>query len=311
MIQSNYIAYVQTKRITDWKRIVLTKDSISFLYGSSDRNVFAKIPENAVLWIIESKPKRPPSLVAKLDIANIRLIDEVIEEDRDKFRHYKAFKWIAICKNTSVFYGYNNIENELLNLYFESAKKPKWKLSDQKSWDARLGRKMMAPRRISTAEYIKNPVFQKFRQKNKPGVFISWKWKNNDQGKIRELAYQLADEGYIVWLDILALPKSKALEIVASDSKKLERLLEYGYTNSDYLLAIDSQEYGIKSENSQKNWTLREWTGEISENKKMKRILVKSNQNINNRFSDEADFIIERNEVDEIVKRLKEIDENN
>ena len=76
MVQSQYISYVQTKRITDWKRLVITKGKLTFLYGSNDPNVFAKITTNSILWVIESQPQRPPSLVAKLEIKEIKLLEK-------------------------------------------------------------------------------------------------------------------------------------------------------------------------------------------------------------------------------------------
>ena len=307
MIESQYISYVQTKRITDWKRLVITKGKLTFLYGSRDSNIFAKITTNSILWIIESQPQRPPSLIAKLEIKAIKLLEEVIDTDSSKFRHYKEFTWIAICKKTSVFFGYNNIENELLNVYFENSKGLKWRLSNETSWHSDFGRKLQGPRKISKSEYEKNPVFNDYIHNRKTSIFISWKWKDNNYKWIKDLAYKLSDAGYLIWLDVLVLPKSKALKIVESDSKKLEKLLKYGYANSNYLLAIDSHDYGVKSITSQKNWTLREWQGKLAKKNNLKRILIKSSIKIKSKFIDDSDFVIENNEINGIVEEFKKI----
>lgn len=307
-MKSQYLSYVQTKRITDWKRLVITKGNLIFLYGSNDSKIFAKIPSNSILWIIESHPQRPPSLVAKLNVASIQLLEEVLDTDPEKFRHYKEFKWIALCKKTSVFFGYNNVENELSNLYFENSIGIQWKLGNQAFWSSDFGRKLQGTKRISNSAYAKNPVFNKYVQHEKPSIFMSWKWKDTSYEWIKELAYKLSDAGYIIWLDILVLPRSKALNIVASDSKKLEKLLKYGYSHSEYLLAIDSANYGIKSRNSQKNWTLREWNGKLAAKNIFKKILVKSSSKKKSPFMNEADFVIEKNDINGINEAFQIID---
>ena len=75
------------------------------------------------------------------------------------------------------------------------------------------------------------------------------------------LAYALAGSGFMPWVDLLALPRSKALRKVQEDEEKLESLLRYGYRRCFGVIGVETVNYGTQSEGSDENWTLREWQG--------------------------------------------------
>ena len=67
---SDLIAYVQSAKLTDWKRIAMKfawDDRPCFIYGSDDDRQFEEYAKGgATLWVIESHPDAPPSLVARI-----------------------------------------------------------------------------------------------------------------------------------------------------------------------------------------------------------------------------------------------------
>ena len=106
-------------------------------------------------------------------------------------------------------------------------------------------------------------------------VFISWKWCDNIKEWVKSLAYALAENGFMPWLDLLALPRARALKKVQEDEEKLERLLRYGYQRCLGVIGVESANYGIQSDGSDKNWTLREWEGALVPERPLARIVYR------------------------------------
>jgi hypothetical protein len=76
-------------------------------------------------------------------------------------------------------------------------------------------------------------------------------------------------------LQLLPLPASRSLKVAQKRSTELIDLLEYGYQQSRALLVVESEHYGVKSEKSDENWTLREWAGKFSERFPLQRFVFR------------------------------------
>ena len=275
------VAYVQRKRITDWKRLVLTHPTPAFIYGSNDDRVFRKLPKGAVLWIISSIPRSSPELVAKLQVDKVRCRQcPDLGISKELLRHFKEFRWIAKCTSNSKFFGHNDAGPTLLKTVFESSTGKAWRLADNKTqWKSEYGLRLQRPTKLKIPKtHIRKKgrqyqsQLEKLADREKQSIFISWKWKDHPERLPHFLARELAINKFMVWLDHLALPDSRALKCVQKDKDKLEQLLRYGYKQCAYLIAIESKDYGMQSPKSEKNWTLREWKGTIAPRKKLKRI---------------------------------------
>ena len=48
------------------------------------------------------------------------------------------------------------------------------------------------------------------------------------------------------------------------EDRKVRRLLKYGYERSVALLALGTPNYGRPTKPDGENWTLREWSGDVS-----------------------------------------------
>ena len=310
------LAYVQRKRITDWKRLVLTGDSLEFLYGSNDDQVFSELPDGSVLWIIASLPDQPPELVAKLEVEKIRERDSPdLGIDNRLLWHFREFGWIAKATSNSVFFGHNNAGDALVRTLFDRPSGDPWSFSSiSPVWLPKFGMSLHRPKRIHSVhgspgtkkeEVFLNPI-EELAEKSSHSVFISWKWMDNTSEKPLKLAELLANRGFMVWLDLLALPKSRALKKVQSDHKKLEKLLKYGYEQCKYILAINSENYGSKTSTSEKNWTLREWNGEIAKNTKLIRFCLTGIEPGNREILSSTDFIINDREPEAMVNTFTE-----
>jgi hypothetical protein len=275
------IAYVQRKRITDWKRLVLTHHAPAFVYGSNDDRVFRTLPPKAALWIVSPVPRRSPELVAKLHLEKVRCRQcPDLGVSKDLLQHFREFKWIAKGTDKSRFFGHNDAAPVLLNTVFESSSGSAWKLADDGAlWKSEYGKRLQRPTKLSIPkgnggkrERRQRLPLEKLAAGADQSIFISWKWKDHPKRLPLCLAHELARRGFMVWLDHLALPDSRALKKVQKDKDKLERLLRYGYRQCAYLMAIESKDYGNPSPKSAKNWTLREWKGTLARGTKLRRV---------------------------------------
>ena len=271
-MENNVLCYVQRSLITKWKRLVLTRDDPLFVYGSNDDRVFAKLlKDGGVLWIIASIPKHPPELVARLDVEMVRERDDPELDINPRFLQEFDFTWIAKGKDTSEFFGHNNAEKALLQLAFRPQKGKPWKIAPETTrWLGKYGSKLQSPRFICEAGEFENGVvslgsqpFNDFQKQKSRTVFLSWKWHDNTKTFMRSLAEELVAQGFMPWLDLLAMPWSKDLDQREEDKPKLERLLKYGYQHATVLVAVDSKHYG-KATKPYKNWTKHEMEGEVS-----------------------------------------------
>jgi hypothetical protein len=255
-MSKNVVCYVRRRLITDWKRKVLTRTDSAFVYGSNDKNVFAKLNPGDVLWIVASVPSRPPEIVARLEVEIVAQRDDPALGVSEKLlKKFYKFEWIARGGKESRFFGHNNAERAFMVSEFLSSGGRRWRLGeDSCCWKSEYGIRFLRPVELCP------PGIDLFKQTTEaPAIFISWKWKDNQEELIRALAYALADLGFTVWLDKLAMPASRALQKLKGFPEALEMLLQDGYQKSCLLLAIGSKLYGTISENSAKNWTLEEW----------------------------------------------------
>jgi len=255
------VCYVQRQRITDWKRKILTRADSAFIYGSNDELVFAKLQPSDVLWIVAPVPNRPPEIVARLNLEIVsHRADPALEVSEKLLGKFPNFKWIARGGEGSRFFGHNNAERAFLQAEFQTSTGKRWRFADQSSgWQSQYGQRFQRPTEICP------PGAELFRQiAEAPAIFISWKWKDNRKRVIHSLAFALADQGFTVWLDKLAMPASESLDrMVENFPEALQRLLQDGYQHSAILLAIGTRRYGKITKNSAKNWTEEEWNGAL------------------------------------------------
>jgi hypothetical protein len=282
-MNTQVVCYVQRKRISDWKRLVLTHKKSAFIYGSNDERVFAsKLKPGSLLWVVSSIPHRPPELVARLEINVVaQRNDPKLKISKKLLSHFREFNWIAKGTSKSEFFGHNNATKALLEtVYLNSAGQP-WILSNNaKHWHSKFGIKLFRPALICPKSVIMGnriaqggKYFQELADTKNRAIFISWKWSDNTEDSVLQLAYELAKQNFMPWLDLLALPRARALKKVQQDAPKLERLLRYGYRQSVAVLAIQSEHYRIKTTGSAKNWTQREWAGSVAPRKRIIRIV--------------------------------------
>jgi hypothetical protein len=280
MKTTHAIAYVQRKRITDWKRLVLTHRTPAFVYGSNDDYVFAKLPKGSILWIVSSLPQRPPELVARLEVAKVRCRKcPDLGVGQDLLRHFREFKWIAKGTSNSVFFGHNDAGPALMKTVFERSSGETWRLPrSDTGWRPEFGSLLQRPTRIHcppgrSGKGQRRPLpLEELASRASQAVFISWKWMDHSVDTPLALAHELAKLRMMVWLDHLALPDSRALRKVRKDKDKLERLLRYGYQRCKYLLVVESEHYGCLSCGSAKNWTLRELKGTLAPHARLRLI---------------------------------------
>lgn len=279
---SQVLCYVQRKLITDWKRLVLKQDPPVFIYGSNDDGVFSnRLTKDSILWIVSSIPGRNPELVARLELDGVwKTNDPELGICNDLLKHFQKFRWIAKGTEKSRFFGHNDAGPALIQTVFEYKSGSTWTLNNQATrWISKYGSRFQRPALIhipsEEEQYGKlkdNNPLEKHSNSSLKCVFISWKWMDNIRTVPLSLAYALAKKGIMVWLDLLALPKAQASEKINKDKPILERLLKYGYEQCICILAIDSQNYGTRSQNRDSNWTLQEWNGKLSSGRRPLRI---------------------------------------
>jgi hypothetical protein len=286
-MENNVLCYVQRSLITKWKRLVLTHDEPLFVYGSDDDHVFAtRLKDGGILWVIASTPGGSPELVARLDVEMVRERGNPELDINPRFLRKFEYKWIAKGKDNSEFFGHNNAEKALLQLAFGPKNGEPWKIEEGATqWQGKYGSKLQSPRYIcETGELEKglislgNLPLLDLQKKKSRAVFLSWKWRDNTKNFMRSLASELVAEGFMPWLDLLAMPWSQHIEQREKDKPKLEKLLKYGYQHSAAIIAIDSENYGTPTEEFP-NWTKREWEGELAKNIKIKKLVYRPKGN--------------------------------
>jgi hypothetical protein len=259
------VCYVQRKLISDWKRKIITHPQRAFVYGSRDKRVFAKLEKGDVLWIVSPVLDRPPELVARLNVEVVAPVgDETLEVDESLVRHFARWKHITRGGTGSIFFGHNNAGPALMQSTFVNPSSgAMWRLSDlSEEWKPEYGSRFIRPYEI----VLPGSGVSKFDSlAGSPQVFISWKQRDHKIGDILSLAYTLADQGTMPWLDLLALPDSISLAVAQKRPQELTQLLEYGYQHSAALLVIESEHYGERSDASDDNWTQREWEGTFTD----------------------------------------------
>jgi hypothetical protein len=281
-MENHVLCYVQRNRITDWKRLVITHEEPAFLYGSNDDRVFVKhLVGGGTLWVVSSIPTRPPELVARLSVNTVAKRNdpklEALGVSKRLVRHFAEFKWIAVGGHDSEFFGHNVAGNALLETTFESTSGEPWVLSaGVREWRGEYGMKLQRPTKVSNKSLSSQEngiaALRELAATSTGSVFLSWKWRDNSKQLVRSLAYALAEGGFMPWLDLLALPRAKALRKVQEDEQKLESLLRYGYGRCFGVIGVETDNYGTQSEGSDENWTLREWEGAFARDRTLARI---------------------------------------
>jgi hypothetical protein len=274
-MENHVLCYVQRCRITDWKRLVLTHQEPSFVYGSNDDRVFRRnLKRGGTLWVVASIPGRPPELVARLSVITVAGHGdpelEALGISARFLKHFSEFRWIAVGGQGSEFFGHNIAGKALLETTFESSTGNPWMLSaGSKVWRGEHGKKLQRPVKVSASSLNSlehgATALKSLAATGRNSVFISWKWRDNSKRRIISLAYALAENGFMPWVDLLALPMSKALLQVQQNEEKLRILLRYGYRRCIGVIGIETLNYGKQSEGSADNWTLREWEGGFAE----------------------------------------------
>lgn len=286
-MENNVLCYVRRSLITKWKRLVLTRDNPLFVYGSNDDYIFAeRLKDGGVLWVMASIPSRPPELVARLDVEMVRKRNDPKLDINPRFLKEFDYTWIAKGKDSSEFFGHNNAESALLQSVFRPKNGEPWEIDKGAAqWHGKHGKKLRSSRFICEAGEFENGVvslgskpFLDLQKKKSRTVFLSWKWNDNKKPFMRSLAYELVAQGFMPWLDLLAMPWSRDLDQREKDKPKLNRLLKYGYQRAAAMIAIDSKNYGTPTQNNP-NWTEREWEGKLAKNDRLKKIVFRPQGN--------------------------------
>ena len=314
-MDKHVVCYVQRKRITDWKRLVITHAEPAFIYGSNDDYVFPnELKDGGTLWVISSNPGRSPVLVAQISV------EAVVSRKDPKLsalgvgerllRHFSEFKWIAVGREASSFFGYNDAGKALLKTVFESPKGELRVLDEgAKNWRGEYGMKLQRPTKVSNVELEDGcygyTALEELALAKQRSVFISWKWRDNSRQLIREFAYALVENGFMPWLDQLALPRARALDKVEKDQEKLEKLLRYGYRQCFAVIGIESANYGVISKGSDKNWTLREWEGELAPQKVLIKGIYTPGEETDRKVIHDADFWLSSQNPFDAAKELR------
>jgi len=258
------VCYVKRDLISDWKRKVITHYQRAFVYGSRDNRIFSKLNKGDVLWIVSPMPGRPPELVARLNVETVGQVgcgSLPIGEDLES--RFAQWDHLAIGGNGSVFFGHKIANLAMMQTRFiNPTSRKEWSFSDKsKTWDSRFGSWFVRPYEIVVPESGAT-LFEHLSESKQ--VFISWKQFDIEPNFILSLAYALANQGIMAWLDLLTLPDSISLKIAQKRSTELVGLLRYGYERCDAILVVESEHYMEKSKDSQENWTELEWNGSIA-----------------------------------------------
>lgn len=259
---SHIIAYVQPSRLSLWQCLAEEHRVGSkpfLLYGSNDAHCFAKHAHaGSTLWIFcpQRKPY-PPSLVARLVICG-RDDDDTCQPKppralvaRFTNGNKEPFKYLACGDpDKSTFYGLNEVGSILPTLDYEDHLEFRGR-----AWRSGYGRKFQRPRLLAGG----NPtaLVKLENEESERLIFVSWKHADHSRRKVEELARFLAQSGYSVWLDKLALPHARfALGRFHEDGNDLLlRLLKTNLARCEFLLSLDSRHYGTESSESGVNWT--------------------------------------------------------
>lgn len=287
-MENNVLCYIQRKRLTDWKRLTITRKDSAWIFGSKDKTFFyEELKDGGILWIVSPISRRPPELVARISVKTVKRRDDPMLNDfgisSRLLYHFREWKWIAIGKENSEFFGHNNAGNALLETIFESPSGKPWLISIRaKKWHPKFGKKFQGPRKISSVSLNSNKTgvtaLENLASTKSRSIFISWKWSDNSDKYIKSLAYALAENSFMPWLDLLALPVAKVSQQINENQIALEALLKYGYDRCFGILGVDTVNYGKRSikydkkKKKNKNWILREWKGRLSPEKKVVRI---------------------------------------
>ena len=276
-------------------------------YGSKDKTRFRDLKRGDVLWVIASSRDCNPSLVAKIvvDASGDRTCTEVrrnpsaraLLQDRNN-----RFPYVVTGGEGSHFFGFNDAGHALLDLTLLTGTGCAIRFREKSDeWKGQFGHYLQRPIKIADSSTMN--ALELLAERCRAGtIFISWKHLDHPRGRFpREIAYSLVERGFAVWFDLLALPPSKYLEGIRRNPAVLANLLGYGYRQSHYLLAIESENYGTHSPNSDRNWTLEEWEGSIDANNCMKRICIPVPEDKKSKMARNADHTIRSNLPAEIA----------
>jgi hypothetical protein len=298
----HFVCYMQRDRITDWKRKSLTRDDSAFIYGSSAAPIFSQIRQGDVLWVVSPVPERPPEIVARLDVCiAAKREDPRLNVSQKLLEKFPGFTWFARGDETSRYFGHNNAECALMQSTFLTPLGKPWSLTERSAhWRSEYGKRFQGPVELSAdcAALFKDITDQ-------PAIFISWKWSENCDWVIRDLAFNLADCGFNVWLDQLAMPASESLRRMEKFPEALQRLLRDGYSHSSVILAIEGERYGIKTRGSAKNWTLDEWRGALSRRQPILRCIFRPCYGRPSKVLVDCDYRLQSSDPIEAARELK------
>lgn len=279
--EPHVVAYVRTSRATDWRRIAVEHRMESgeplLVYRSDSPTYFHRdVRPKATLWVIESHPGRPPSLIARLDVVGrLRTTrDKVILEQEGEvgdaptmLRRYTWEKegepptrsgtsWYAVGGRSSRFFGYNDISTALLAT--ELVGRETWRPGTT-TWNPRFGWKLQQPRTIRRGAQHLVDAAERLTERS---VFLSWKYRDLEgkRQQIQAVVDGFARAGFDCWWDHRALPASRALGKIQDDPELLGQVLRDGLARSSNLLALGSPHYGRPSlTDPTRNWTASEW----------------------------------------------------
>jgi hypothetical protein len=281
------VLYMKPKYLLRWKRIVLISKNPTFIYSSNSDILGKRIEENfTMLWVVSPvEDEQHPALVAKMKVQNLAKMEnkKLYPQIKIPKKMLKEFserenKWIVTAlEEESVYFGYNNASDALLDTPF-GLKKAHILRQTNKEWKSSTssffpGPRIVTPESIYKGDFPGIKPLQDLAKTEERSVFISYKWCDGVADKAIALAHALAKIGIMSWLDQLAFPKADYSKELRTDSLKLEKLLRYGYSRCKVIVGFGTENYGKLTNQLRRNWTMREWAGELSDSKRPYRIL--------------------------------------
>jgi len=306
-MSGHVIAYLQRPRLPIWKRVTVARtDRPSFLYTSNDERVFLQdVVPNSTLWVISIPYDGwPPELIARIKVVDRGVVaSEKGERLRGQIPGLKAAGELSVDPaliayfhediiavgdpHHSEFFGHNNAECAVLDLALVREKRLERLRDLGDRWLPAYGQKFQRPVLVADEGVERDGVaspgakpLDALASAAAKTVFISYKWRDVETlGKQRfvlRLAREIARAGLKVWLDKLALPgyAPKGDHDEDEEDRKVRRLLKYGYERSVALLALGTPNYGRPTKPEGENWTLREWSGDVSPSTTLKRVVL-------------------------------------
>jgi TIR domain len=265
----HWVKYVRWDVIASWRAATLggaRTRRYPYAFASNDR-AFPRV-KGGVLWLISSPRygsyRQPPSVVARLDVANVVASDA--PEARDVDPIVRRFgRWIALgSERHSVYLPLNNATRTLEQLRFTGTVRQLPTVPIARA-DAVAEHPFahipghFQRHRVLDADSVR--TLEDYAEAVRRGrrVFISYRWSDfeGQAAWLEELATVLTDRAVSCWLDQWNVPQSRE---TSYDNKLLRSILNDAVRQSAWFVALMRPDY-VKpgGEPGVPTWVSHEW----------------------------------------------------